>query len=380
MSAKKKKAATTTTTRMTDAVKILPRRQRRYPTRWKLRQDIPYLPKEVIFNILLYVPAEVLHEVARYVCKQWYDIVSDPDFVTAHCRRMSSNHSFLIQYSDRLHEASRIEPQLDMGTLNETPVGFPFDARVLCCCISLAVDSSGHYKLVHVSGIYYHQAKMQVFTIGVDKAWRSVDLRDIPVINAYERKLMRFRSFCFGGFIYWFTYWISSGISPFGFALDVDTEIIYQLSMPKDVIKTTQPPISISLGTGPGIVTKQDDDIWTVWKLTDAKSNEWTKLTRINTRPVYSQINNKFCPHFATDISPFRIFNGVLWLQCFDSAANYMVVHYDVAQERFEYFPIKRLHELGRWKDETRVRKLTTERGVVKQPGCSWIEVQRIKF
>ncbi|KAK9670598.1 hypothetical protein RND81_13G212000 [Saponaria officinalis] len=32
--------------------------------------------------------------------------------------------------------------------------------------------------------------------------------------------------------------------------------------------------------------------------------------------------------------------------------------------------------ELGSWKDVTGVRKLMMERGVVKQPGCSWIEVQ----
>ncbi|KAJ7945223.1 Pentatricopeptide repeat-containing protein [Quillaja saponaria] len=31
--------------------------------------------------------------------------------------------------------------------------------------------------------------------------------------------------------------------------------------------------------------------------------------------------------------------------------------------------------ELGRWKDVVRVRKLMRQRGVVKQPGCSWIEI-----
>uniref|UniRef100_A0A2P2IML0 Uncharacterized protein n=1 Tax=Rhizophora mucronata TaxID=61149 RepID=A0A2P2IML0_RHIMU len=32
--------------------------------------------------------------------------------------------------------------------------------------------------------------------------------------------------------------------------------------------------------------------------------------------------------------------------------------------------------ELGRWGDVVRVRKLMRHRGVVKQPGCSWIEIQ----
>lgn len=32
--------------------------------------------------------------------------------------------------------------------------------------------------------------------------------------------------------------------------------------------------------------------------------------------------------------------------------------------------------ELGRWRDVTRVRKLMRQRSVVKQPGCSWIEIK----
>ncbi|XP_051126789.1 pentatricopeptide repeat-containing protein At2g13600 [Andrographis paniculata] len=31
--------------------------------------------------------------------------------------------------------------------------------------------------------------------------------------------------------------------------------------------------------------------------------------------------------------------------------------------------------ELGKWRDVTRIRKLMKQRGVVKQPGCSWIEI-----
>ncbi|CAH9082674.1 unnamed protein product [Cuscuta epithymum] len=34
--------------------------------------------------------------------------------------------------------------------------------------------------------------------------------------------------------------------------------------------------------------------------------------------------------------------------------------------------------ELGHWKDVTRVRKLMRQRGVIKQPGCSWIEIQNL--
>ncbi|XP_074306679.1 uncharacterized protein LOC141641939 [Silene latifolia] len=388
MSAKKRKTATTTTM---DALKILPPRQHRYPTRYKLRHDTPYLPREIIFNILLFVPAKVLHEIARYVCKQWYDIVSDPLFITTHCRIMSNNPGFLIQYSNQLHKANHIEPH--MAILNETPVKIPFRASVVCCFngllvllsqsinvdgeievvfhvvnpvtkliislphvtdldhvtegISLAVDSSGHYKVVHVSGkiVEFEQVKMRVFTIGVDKAWRFIELQGIPVITADENNLMLFRSFCFGGFIYWFTYYTSSDISPFGFALDVDTEIIYQLSMPKDVVEDQHSFSIVSTETGLGLVRKQDD-IWRVWKLTDVKSSEWTELTRINTRTVLNQIDKEFGPDYFKYICPFRLFNGDLWLRCprmTSKYEDYVVVRYNLARECFDYFPIKRL-------------------------------------
>lgn len=32
--------------------------------------------------------------------------------------------------------------------------------------------------------------------------------------------------------------------------------------------------------------------------------------------------------------------------------------------------------EIGKWRDVIRVRKLMRQRGVIKQPGCSWIEIQ----
>ncbi|XVF44203.1 hypothetical protein PTKIN_Ptkin02bG0102100 [Pterospermum kingtungense] len=33
--------------------------------------------------------------------------------------------------------------------------------------------------------------------------------------------------------------------------------------------------------------------------------------------------------------------------------------------------------ELGRWGDVCRIRKVTRKQGVIKQPGCSWIEIKR---
>ena len=48
------------------------------------RPSIPYLSPEIIFNILVYLPADILYNVMRYVCREWYNIISSPTFIDAH--------------------------------------------------------------------------------------------------------------------------------------------------------------------------------------------------------------------------------------------------------------------------------------------------------
>ncbi|XP_074309945.1 uncharacterized protein LOC141644342 [Silene latifolia] len=138
--------------RLTAMAEVDPPHQHRYPTRWKLRRHSPhsslsshpqdkaivtglapckrnkrlkctlYLPSEIIFNILLFLPAKVLHQVVRYVCKQWYDIVNDPRFIKAHCQ--SSSAGLLFQNPMKIHHTYYIEGD------NSTKIALPFRARI----------------------------------------------------------------------------------------------------------------------------------------------------------------------------------------------------------------------------------------------------------
>ncbi|XP_074319004.1 uncharacterized protein LOC141655896 [Silene latifolia] len=75
--------------------------------RRKVEKRNIYLPRDVIFNILLHRPAKLLYEVVKYVCKQWYDIVNDPSFIKAHCQMpttTTTSASFIIQSRNNQHE------------------------------------------------------------------------------------------------------------------------------------------------------------------------------------------------------------------------------------------------------------------------------------
>ncbi|XP_074306685.1 uncharacterized protein LOC141641944 [Silene latifolia] len=328
----------------------------------------PYLPREIIFNILINIPAQVLLEVVRHVCKQWYDIVSDPLFAKAHCQK--SSLGFLFQNSKNYCQVNYIDvdvPIVKMKTKTKTTkVENPSEATILCSLnglvllsystygeiilhvvnpmtkekislppvmvglgpksASLAINSSGHYKVVHVS----KQVQIRVFTIGVDKAWRLIDLQGIP--NSSTMNYILESPYCCRQYIYWFQYY-----SSFGLALDVDTETIYRFTGPLYERHSV-----VNMETSIGITIISEARTLMVRKLTDVKSSEWTEFARINVIPLYSRFSKVFGSTFNNDIYPVGLFGGDFWFYCF-IGGKYVVVRKKLAdKKRFDFFEIER--------------------------------------
>ncbi|XP_074321426.1 uncharacterized protein LOC141657933 [Silene latifolia] len=373
MSAKKMKTATTV-----DAVERLPHR---YPTRSKLRRYTRYLPTEVIFQILIFVPAKALFDAARYVCKQWYDIISDPDFIKAHCQM--STPGFLIRKS-YWREGHMI--YIDANTPNTTEIQIPprveeifcFNGLVLFSSISnkdilfhvvnpvtkenislprladykgrmfkstasVSVDSRGHYKVVFAfdTSTFYEDIliKMGLFTIGIDKEWRFLDLEGI-LVDLRIRDTISFSPQPFGGFIYWYQYnYYSSARRSNGFALDIDTETIYQFSQPNDVVYDLGSATLITIGTSLGFMLTEGF-IWRLWKLTDVKSSEWTQLPSINVSTLHSHFDEVFGQYVNLIYHPVKLDRGDLWLYHFVNDKN-LVVRYNFVNENMVVFPME---------------------------------------
>ncbi|XP_074306686.1 putative F-box protein At3g17265 [Silene latifolia] len=364
--AKKKKnkpvmsATMKTTTTMADAIEKLP----------------PYLPTEVIFNILINVPVQALLD-AKHVCKQWYDIVSDPLFVKAHCQK--SSLGFLIQDSNNYSHVNYIDVNMPIEKTKTTKVENPSEATILCSLnglallsdpineeifhvvnpmtkekislpplkvywrspksAGLAVNSSGHYKVVHVSVdnygySYLEQLQIRIFTIGVDKAWRLIDLQGIPNSSTMYQHIL-IHPYCCRRYIYWFHYY-----SSFDLALDVDTETIYQFTGPKNEVNDSRVEV-VSMETSIGVID-ETSTLLNVWKLTDVKSNKWTEFARINVEPVYKRFSKLFGRRFKDGIYPVGLFDGDFWFYCWVGNSKYVVVRKNLADKRFEFFEIER--------------------------------------
>ncbi|XP_058215100.1 putative F-box/kelch-repeat protein At3g17540 [Rhododendron vialii] len=98
------------------------------------------LPDELIFDILVCLPAYVLYKSTRYVCWQWYEIIHDPLFCKEQLLRSSS--SLLMQYSYTPHTGEFAE----FGEMSATAIeiNFMFPNRVLSTCNGLVLFCNPH--------------------------------------------------------------------------------------------------------------------------------------------------------------------------------------------------------------------------------------------
>ncbi|KAK9669750.1 hypothetical protein RND81_13G152000 [Saponaria officinalis] len=335
------------------------------------------LPEEILFNILLRVPAKLLHEVVRCVSTQLFGIVTDPMFVRKH--RQMSNAGFLIQNVKDKSKISYIEadttrlklteiqlplPAPFMGSFNGfvllhdltkpyifhvmnpvTKVNFSLPPMTGFCNynsqVGFGITSSGLYKVVHISAkSTAKRVLMRVFTLGVDTTWLFIDLKGIS-IGLKEMHAFMFCPRFIAGFIYWINFLHFTGV-----ALDVDTEIIYRFSPPEDLIRediVRNDDTSIrflSMGTCLGLFRQsQGGDTWRFWKLTCVKTNEWTEMARINIQPLLSRVDKMFYPSKVKCVWPTRLINGEFWFyRRVDE--EFVMVRYDLVNESFSFFPI----------------------------------------
>ncbi|KAK9755265.1 hypothetical protein RND81_01G013600 [Saponaria officinalis] len=373
MALRKRKTATATTTTATGS--------HRYPTRWKNKRYALFdVPREIIFNILLLIPAKLLHDVVRYVCKQWFDIVSDPVFVRVH--RQMSSAGFLIQ--NPVERSKIYYIQEDTARLKVTEYQIPLHARIngslngllllhdmtntdlyhvvnpitkknfslppltgfgydnTCSKAGFGVDSSGLCKVVHASPTPTACCdevliNMRVFTVGVDLSWRFIDFKGIS-LSKREKYALRCSSLFIAGFIYWYNMPYCNGV-----ALDVDTETVYKFSFPAGLSRHERPYLEfLTTETCLGVVWTEGD-IWRFWKLKDVKTSDWTELNGISIGPVLSRVDKMFYPRNMYFCLPVRLINGDFWF-CRRVDKEYVVIRYNLVSDNFSFSPMTKVY------------------------------------
>ncbi|XP_074306692.1 putative F-box protein At1g47790 [Silene latifolia] len=359
----------------------------RYPTRWKLRRHashsslsshpqanvtvhvpckrkkvvkcILYLPRDIMFDILLLVPVIVLHQVVRYVCKPWNDIVNDPRFIKAHYQLSSAG--LLVQNPLTSLPIYNIEGD------NSTEFEFPSNARIfgsfnglvlfhdlnnlqilsvinpvtkvkislppvhglnnLWLNIGFAISSCGHYNVVVTPP---NKVRVMVFTIGIDKAWRFIDLQGKSEMKSITRTAPRF--------IAGMLYFCNSSNFPC-FAMDVDTETIYVIDKPNEFADMRGSGRILRLGACLGLA-QQERGNWNLWKLTDVKSGKWTKLDGIIIGVALSTVMKELHFECSDTCLPVILMDDIFWFY-YVVERQFVVVRFNLANQSFVFLPIK---------------------------------------
>ncbi|KAI5647397.1 hypothetical protein M9H77_33402 [Catharanthus roseus] len=101
--------------------------------------DVPYLPIDIIFQILLCLPCEFLYECGRFVCKEWASIICSPSFIKAH--EVNSKGGLLFQNSAQPYQSNF----LNLENWGTTQLRLPFQGIPLASCrgICLYLRQSG---------------------------------------------------------------------------------------------------------------------------------------------------------------------------------------------------------------------------------------------
>lgn len=239
------------------------------------RKGCPSLPEDIFFHILIWVPADILHCYARYVCKAWANIISDPVFIKEqlHCSKsdlfiqthgmshqaiylnlkerefemvpintlfpgqlictakgMSLFHMALPQKSLYAGNLMRATKNLCVGNLvtrkfKSLPYPIAQKERYLGCHITLVPQSSQYKVLCCVRSS--RVCKWRVFTLGMDQSWRNLEVSSTQI--NLENKVEK-TSASVGGVIY-----LSRGRGAIS-AIDLNLETNYSVEVPNEFV------------------------------------------------------------------------------------------------------------------------------------------------
>ncbi|KAI8006715.1 putative F-box protein [Camellia lanceoleosa] len=276
---------------------------------------IPYLPEELIINILMRLPADVLHSSARPVCKRWASIVRDPLFIEAHLQQ--SKTVLFIEGTGSPKKAHLLE--IKGGGFQVTDLRHRFPGRMMASCDGVAlfndpndnrvfhvanpatlkvlklpyldapsnplyysncigrVHSTGEYKVVHAYEDLNKEYHWLVLTVGIDNSWRKISCQ-----HPFSREYVDLDNFpvSVGGVIYWTDCDFQVDGFSFFLAMDVDNETIHEVPIP-DV--SQEPCAYMKMGDYlSGFTTAPLSLQFEIWVLKDWRQGQWAKLYQVN--------------------------------------------------------------------------------------------------
>lgn len=278
---------------------------------------VPPIPLEVIFSILLCLPADILYHVMRYVCRQWRSIIHSHTFVSALLARSSTGLLVRDCYYSQRENVDFLE--MTEGGVKMSKVLFPFPCAVSSSCNGLVLavaerlNAEGEryhvYHLVnpltkvaymipslhkpseimartaitYVASVekykvvrsYYDEGFTCIctmLTVGIDKAWRQIKTDYIShsvigILDSIPKSAQ--------GAFYW-----AEMVYPYVLKLDAETEIFHLILLP---VYQDRSSFHFAIkGNSLSLITRCSTNSWNVWVLQGSSTKDWIKLHNIN--------------------------------------------------------------------------------------------------
>ncbi|XP_012832668.1 PREDICTED: uncharacterized protein LOC105953540 [Erythranthe guttata] len=293
--------------------------------RKKTSTNIGSLPEDLVFEILLRLPAEDIYKTAILVCKKWHNAIHSCNFVHKHLQHSAPvllaqliDHGDDRDYGFHQLNIKRFLP-MGRGSVEESEFSYDTMGRVLGSCNGLILEcletedrynlsivnpvrfesfdlpsispefdiaydpmiayaeASNKYKVVVMGFWKFEPTGIEscvMLTVGVDKSWRRVDTKHLDI----DRCLSTQR------FIHWTR---SEGTCIAN--LNVETEIVTETRIPQGYEKRFK--YYLSMGSCLTLLVECVEFSWEVLKM-KPETGEWTRMLKIDLEPLKGKFVN----------------------------------------------------------------------------------------
>ncbi|XP_073148028.1 uncharacterized protein [Henckelia pumila] len=273
----------------------------------------------MVFTILLHLPALVIHDLMRHVCREWDLMIRSRNFI--HCHLLNSTSGIIFQQFSEPHNAIYVEMRGGRLEISKFDCGSGCLICTSCNGLSLIRDSrdlytlcvinpltkqravlppfflfislhsrfklafaeaSMEYKVVHAFTLQLRTPpnKIAMLTVGVDKVWRQIDVEHLPLTTRIALKTLPLVT---GGYVHWIG-------ESFVLTLNVETETFCEFSMPPLLQRFR---FFLPMGGNLSVVYGSSKFSRDVWEM-NSKTGEWTVLLSFDLKPVHYKLKGFF--------------------------------------------------------------------------------------
>ncbi|KAK6142931.1 hypothetical protein DH2020_023279 [Rehmannia glutinosa] len=289
----------------------------------KGQTSIDSLPDDIVFDILVRIPAQDIYNSTRLVCRKWYQMIYAHNFIHAHLqystcglviqnwRDRTSHPTFVamrqgrIEISKLAYNKLHYEPYHTVWSscngllLGSYHISNPATKRSIalptyfgrtipgCSCAIAYAATSMEYKLVYTcyfrNGNSVSERSCAILTVGVlDKSWRCVRTEHLSL--AAKKQFHVKPSMVTDGFVHW------ALTNTYVLTLNVETEIITQTRVPSCHDEKLE-HYYLSMGSYLSLLIACSEFSWEVWEM-KPETGEWTKMPKINLKLKSAHLNN----------------------------------------------------------------------------------------